>query len=86
MLKEICIKIREQIMFFIDNSLDEKSKDSIANHLEECKDCQNYLNKEQEIKNKICQKMKDVYICKCDIFKLQDSIKEKIQKLSNSKE
>jgi hypothetical protein len=86
MLKEICTKIREQIMFFIDNALDDQSKGTIVKHLENCEECQNYLNNEQEIKKKICQKLKDVYVCKCDIFKLQHSIKEKIQHLTNPKD
>jgi len=81
MPNQLCADIRSQVMFFIDNELPEEKKEALARHLNTCDDCQQYYEKEQVIKSKICQKLKDTYICQCDIKRLKTSIKDKISEI-----
>jgi hypothetical protein len=78
-----CTDIRDQVMFFIDNELPEDKRISLIGHFDHCNDCQSFFESEQEIKSKICKKLKDSYICECDVTKLTSSIKDKINEIIN---
>jgi hypothetical protein len=75
---ENCQEIKDRIMFFLDNELPEKDKELIISHLNQCKECSQYLKQEELIKNKICQKIKDAYVCKCDLDSLREQIENKL--------
>lgn len=83
MPNQLCIDIRSQVMFFIDNELPDDKRDHLIKHFNHCEDCQLFFEKEQDVKSKICKKLKDSYICECDIKKLKTSIKDKINELIN---
>lgn len=85
MVTDLCTRIRSQLMFYIDNELKEDKRLELVSHLNSCKDCQEYFNTECETKSKICQKLKDSYICKCDMKRLQSTIKNKINEIISSK-
>ena len=81
MVNNICQDFRDQVMYFIDNELSEDKRIWLVGHINQCKDCQAYLGTEKEIKSKICDKLKDSYICQCDIQRLKESIKGKINEI-----
>lgn len=85
MVGDLCTRIRSQLMFYIDNELKEDKRLELVSHLNGCKDCQAYYEKECEARNKICKKLKDSYICRCDVNGLQSSIKTKIQEIFSTK-
>lgn len=85
MIKDICTIIRSQTMFYIDNELREDKKTELLGHLDECLDCQNYFDSESDLKSKICQKLKDSYICRCDVNNLKNNIQSKISEIINPK-
>lgn len=76
-----CVEIRSQVMFFIDNELPEEKRLDLIGHFDFCSDCQSYFEKEQDVKSKICSKLKDSYMCEFDISKLKSSIKDKINEI-----
>lgn len=85
MIADVCTRIRSQLMFYIDNELKQEKKEELISHLNECEDCQNYFEKESDAKSKICEKLKDSYICRCDVKGLQSSITHKIQEIISTK-
>jgi Putative zinc-finger len=78
-----CADIRDQVMFFIDNELPETKRLDLIGHFDHCDDCQQFFEAEQDIKSKICKKLKDSYLCECDVTKLTTSIKDKINEIIN---
>lgn len=78
MADSACQDIRNQVMYYIDNELSEDKRLLLVHHINNCKDCQDYICHEQDLKSKICEKLKDNYICRCDVQRLKDSIKDKI--------
>lgn len=78
-----CTDIRDQVMFFIDNELPDSMRLELIGHFDHCNDCQDFFESEQEIKSKICKKLKDSYLCECDVKKLTISIKDKIKEIIN---
>lgn len=78
MANNVCEDIRIQVMYYIDNELSEDKRLSILNHIDKCASCQEYICHEQDVKTKICEKLRSNYICKCDVQRLKDSIKSKI--------
>lgn len=70
-------------MFYIDNELKEDKRIELMSHLDGCTDCQLFFESETEVKSKICNKLKDSYICRCDIRKLQSTIQNKINELTS---
>ena len=58
-----CTDIRDQVMFFIDNELPEAKRLDLIKHFDYCDDCQKFFELEQDIKSKICKKLKDSYLC-----------------------
>ncbi len=78
MADSACQDIRNQVMYYIDNELSEDKRLWLVGHINNCKDCQDYICHEQDLKSKICEKLKDNYICRCDVQRLKDSIKNKI--------
>jgi predicted anti-sigma-YlaC factor YlaD len=85
MVADLCTRIRSQLMFYIDNELKNDKKVELISHLNQCEDCQAYYEVECETKTKICQKLKDSYICQCDVKRLQSSIKNKISEIISIK-
>ncbi len=85
MEKDICTIIRSQVMFYIDNELKEDKRLELLSHLDYCQECQTFFAKESETKVKICNKLKDSYICRCDMNTLKSTIKGKINELISSK-
>lgn len=81
MSNQDCKEIRRQVMFFIDNELPESSRADLILHFNQCEDCQKFFESEQEIKSKICSKIKDSYICQCDEHRLKSSIKDMISEI-----
>jgi superfamily I DNA and RNA helicase len=80
-----CKEIKEQLMFYLDNELNETAKNQLIEHLRSCCDCMDFLYKEKQMKDKICDKLKDSYVCKCDTSKLEQCIKDKIQEIIKGK-
>jgi hypothetical protein len=78
MTDNACQDIRNQVMYYIDNELSEEKRIGLVSHINDCAECQEYICHEQDLKTKICQKLKDNYICRCDVQRLKDSIKDKI--------
>lgn len=78
MAEKVCQDIRDQVMYYIDNELSEEKRMWLVNHINTCNDCQEYICHEQDLKTKICQRLKDSYICRCDVQRLKESIKNKI--------
>lgn len=76
-----CLEIRDQIMYYIDNELSDDNKKWILDHINDCLDCQQYLDAEQDIKSKICKKIKDAYVCRCDVQRIKESIQDKINNI-----
>lgn len=79
-----CADIRNQVMFYIDNELTEEKRLWLVGHINQCPECQEYICHEQDVKTKICDKLKDSYICRCDVQRLKDSIKDKISEFFHS--
>lgn len=84
MANTTCQEIRNQVMYYIDNELSEEKRLWLVQHINQCKDCQEYICHEQDLKSKICDKLKDKYICRCDVERLKDSIKDKINTIFQS--
>jgi hypothetical protein len=78
MADSACQDIRNQVMYYIDNELSEDKRIWLLSHLNKCTDCRDYLCLEQDLKTKICEKLKDNYFCRCDVQRLKESIKDKI--------
>lgn len=83
MPNQLCTDIRNQVMFFIDNELPETKRLDLISHFDHCDDCQQFFELEQDIKSKICKKLKDSYLCECDVKRLTSSIKNKINEIIN---
>jgi hypothetical protein len=81
MTDNLCQDVRNQVMFYIDNELSEDKRIWLAGHINKCADCQEYICHEQDLKTKICEKLKDNYICRCDVQRLKESIKGKISEI-----
>jgi len=84
MADKACQDIRDQVMYYIDNELSEGNRLKLSDHIKRCAECQEYICHEQDLKTKICQKLKDNYICRCDVQQLKDSIKDKINSFFQS--
>lgn len=85
MVTDLCTRIRSQLMFYIDNELKEDKRLELVSHLNSCKDCQDFYDSEFEMKSKICQKLKDSYLCQCDVKRLQSTIRNKINEIISTK-
>lgn len=83
MIKALCDRIRSQLFFYIDNELKEEKRIELTKHLNGCEDCQEYFDKEKELKSKICKKLKDSYFCDCDVERLKNEICNKISKIQD---
>ena len=58
MTDNLCQDVRNQVMFYIDNELSEDKRIWLAGHINKCADCQEYICHEQDLKTKICEKLK----------------------------
>jgi predicted anti-sigma-YlaC factor YlaD len=81
-----CKEVRDQLMYYMDNELPTLIKDKLIGHLKNCSSCLDYFNEEKQIKSKICNKLKDAYICRCNVEKLEQDIKKKIGEICYKKE
>lgn len=84
MIKDICTIIRSQVMFYMDNELKEDKRLELGSHLELCEDCKRFYCNETEVKDRICQQLKEKYHLESDIDELKNSIQDRISEITTT--